>query len=82
VVSKFEKFLNEHCSSSHELSTESIPTIKQCGERLYMSGAYLSDLLKVETEKSALNHIQTHLIEKGKNALLGSDATIGEIFYL
>ncbi|MFT6054324.1 MAG: YesN/AraC family two-component response regulator [Roseivirga sp.] len=47
-----------------------------------MSGAYLSDLLKVETEKSALNHIQTHLIEKGKNALLGSDATIGEIFYL
>jgi AraC-like DNA-binding protein len=47
-----------------------------------MSGAYLSDLLKVETEKNALNHIQTHLIEKGKNALLGSDATIGEISYL
>jgi len=80
VVSKFEEFLNNYFSSN-ELSTEGIPTIKQCGESLNMSGAYLSDLLKVETGKSALDHIHNHLIEKAKNALLGSEARISEVAF-
>lgn len=80
VVSKFEEFMNNYFSSN-ELSTEGIPTLTQCGESLNMSGAYLSDLLKVETGKSALDHIHTHLIEKAKNALLGSEATISEVAF-
>jgi AraC-like DNA-binding protein len=80
VVSKFEEFLNNYFSST-EFSTEGIPSIKQCGESLNMSGAYLSDLLKIETGKSALDHIHIHLIEKAKNALLGSEASISEVAF-
>jgi AraC-like DNA-binding protein len=80
IVSRFEVFLNNYFSSN-ELSNEGIPSITQCGESLNMSGAYLSDLLKVETGKSALDHIHTHLIEKAKNSLLSSKATISEVAF-
>ncbi len=80
VASKFEEFLNNYFASN-ELSAEGIPTIKQCGESLNIWGVCLSDLLKVETGKSALNHIHMHLMEKVKKALLGSYATISQVAF-
>lgn len=79
-VIRFEQFLKEYFSSS-DLPNKGIPTIKQCGEALNMSGSYLSDLLKLETGSSAKDHIHSFLIEKAKNTLLNSTLSVSEIAF-
>ncbi|MFT5820716.1 MAG: AraC-like DNA-binding protein [Crocinitomix sp.] len=80
IVSRFEQFLNTYFDSN-ELQNEGIPTLKKCGEALNMSGSYLSDLLCIETGKSALDHIHAYLIENAKSALLNSGGTISEVAF-
>ncbi len=77
---KFEQFL-ENYFSSEDLSTKGLPSIKQCGEALNMSGHYLSDLLKNETGKSAKELIYFKAIEKAKNTLLNTNSSISEVAY-
>lgn len=79
-VSEFEQFLENYFASS-ELSEKGIPSIKQCGEAMNMSGSYLSDLLKIETGRSAKDHIHSYLIEKAKSTLLNSTYSISEIAF-
>ncbi|MFK8046667.1 MAG: helix-turn-helix domain-containing protein [Crocinitomicaceae bacterium] len=79
-VIEFEQYLHSYFSSS-ELIEKGLPSIKQCGEALNMSGSYLSDLLKLETGSSAKDHIHSHLIEKAKNTLLNSSKSISEIAF-
>ena len=79
-VSKFEQYLQSYFSSS-DLSEMGIPSVKQCGEAMNMSGSYLSDLLKIETGSSAKDHIHSYLIEKAKTTLLNSNSTISEIAF-
>jgi AraC-like DNA-binding protein len=49
--------------------------------QLNTSARYLSDLLKQETGKTALDHIHIYLIDEAKNLLLSSDNTIAETAY-
>ncbi|MFT7120860.1 MAG: AraC-like DNA-binding protein [Neolewinella sp.] len=77
---QFEKYL-ERYFSSNELAEKGIPSITQCGEALNMSGPYLSDLLKLETGRSAKDHIHAYLIEKAKTSLLKSKEPISEIAF-
>lgn len=79
-VSKFEQYLQNYFSSS-EISEIGIPSIKQCGEAMNMSGSYLSDLLNIETGSSAKDHIHSYLIEKAKTTLLNSTSSISEIAF-
>jgi len=79
-VSKFEQYLQNYFSSS-KLSELGLPSIKQCGEAMNMSGSYLSDLLKIETGSSAKQHIHSFIIEKAKTTLLNSNSSISEIAF-
>ena len=79
-VIKFERFIESYFSSN-ELITKGIPSIKQCGEALNMSGHYLSDLLKSETGKSAKELIHLKLTDKAKNILLTTNSSISEVAY-
>lgn len=79
-VIKFERFIESYFSSN-ELITKGIPSIKQCGEALNMSGHYLSDLLKNETGKSAKELIHLKLTDKAKNILLTTNSSISEVAY-
>lgn len=76
IVSKFHQFLNNYCESG-----KGIPTVTICGRELNMSANYLSDLLKIETGKSAKDHIHDYVIGKAKNLLLNSNNNINEIAY-
>jgi len=76
----FEKYL-ENYFTSEKLSKNGIPTVAQFGEALNMSGRYLSDLLKVETGRSAKDHIHDFIIEKAKTLLLGSNTSVSEVAY-
>ena len=79
-IVRFEKFLEVYFASD-ELENKGIPTVTQCGKALNMSGSYLSDLLKLETGRSAKDHIHGYLLEKAKSLLLNSTFSISEIAY-
>jgi len=79
-IVRFEQFLEAYFASE-ELQNSGIPTLTQCGKALNMSGSYLSDLLKLETGRSAKDHIHGYIIEKAKTLLLNSDAAVSEVAY-
>jgi AraC-like DNA-binding protein len=80
LIDRFNKFLEDYFSSD-ELNNNGHPTVSQCGESLNMSGGYLSDLLRLETGRSAKDHIHDFIIEKAKTLLLSSDTTISEVAF-
>lgn len=79
-ITKFENYLNEYFNSE-KLTSIGIPSVKQIGEELNMSGHYLSDLLKIETGKTAKEHVNLKLIDKAKNQLLNSNTSIKSMAY-
>ncbi len=80
IMIRFEEFLKTYFSSD-DLVTHGMPTLKQCGEALNISGSYLSDLLRIETGRSAKDHIHNYLIEKAKTQLLSSNDAINEVAF-
>ncbi|MDG1332445.1 MAG: helix-turn-helix transcriptional regulator [Crocinitomicaceae bacterium] len=79
-IGQFEQFLKDYFASE-ELRENGIPSLKRCGDALNLSGSYLSDLLKVETGKSAKDHIHTFLINKAKMILLNSNDSVSSVAY-
>ena len=63
------------------LPSDHIPTVEELAEKLNMTPRYLSDGLKVETGKTALENIHGHQIERAKNLLLGTDDSVATIAY-
>ena len=80
IITHFENYLNEYFTSE-KLTTIGIPSAKQLGEHLNISGHYLSDLLKTETGKTAKEHIHLKLMDKAKNRLLNSNTSIKSLAY-
>ena len=80
LVSKFNQFLRSYFESD-KLIDLGIPTIEQCGDALNMSGPYLSDLLRMETGKSAKDHVYAALIDRSKTLLLNSQDSVSQIAY-
>lgn len=80
VLTRFEKLLTNYYNQSKQLEF-GIPTVKYCGTELQMSPNYLSDLLKKETGRNALEHIHYFLIEKAKAKLLNTNDNISQIGY-
>lgn len=80
TISKFERFLI-HYYESDQAYQKGVPSVDYCAQQLNLSPNYLSDLLKKETGKTALEHIHFFLIERAKNNLLNSSDTISRIAY-
>lgn len=80
-ISRFESLLKEYYQSSDNPIENGIPKVKYLGRELGLSPYYLSDLLKRETGKNALEHIHLFLIDKAKNLLLEKEYTITQVSY-
>lgn len=80
MVTKFNEELEKYVASGF-LSEKGLPSVSFISERLNISSGYLSDLLKIESGKTALEHIHIYLISEAKNRLAGKDETISEIAY-
>ena len=80
LYTRFETYLQQYFSSD-KLTENGIPNISDCGKALNITGSYLSDLLRIETGKSAKEHIYQHLVSRAKTVLLISNKTISEIAY-
>ncbi len=80
ILAKFESVINTYFNTNR-IQTKGSPTVKYCAELLNLSPNYLSDLLKKETGKNAIEHIHYQLVEEAKNRLLISTNSVSEIAF-
>ena len=80
MVSKFQESFAAWMATS-SLQDQGLPTVSLMAEKLHVSPRYLSDLLKEETGKTAIELIHINLISEAKNLLKGADQSVGEIAY-
>ncbi len=80
TVTKFNEALRSYFEAGY-LNTKGLPTVQNLAEQLYMSPRYLSDLLKQETGKTAMDLIHIALITEAKNQIKISGQSIAEIAY-
>ncbi|UOQ68955.1 helix-turn-helix domain-containing protein [Hymenobacter volaticus] len=80
TVAKFTALLTAYTERGL-LQAQGLPTVKYLAEQLHTSPRYLTDLLKQETGKTALDHIHWFLLGEAKNLLLSTDHTIAQTAY-
>jgi len=80
VIEKFERLLNEYLLSEKP-QTDGIPSVAYFAEQLHLSANYFGDLIKKETGKSALEHIQARLIDVAKEKIFDQSKSVSEIAY-
>lgn len=80
ILSRFENLLDTYYESDIP-QKQGLPSVRYCAEKLNLSANYLGDLIKNETGKSALEHIQLHLIEIAKNKMFEKNKSVSQIAY-
>lgn len=80
IISKFNELLKVYFESGN-LEKEGLPSVKNMAGQLNISARYLSDLLKQETGKAALDHIHLFLIHEAKNILMSTNNTVAQTAY-
>lgn len=78
ILIRFENLLNEYFASGK--SEESgLPSVSWCAEQLHLSPNYFGDLIKKETGKTALDYIQSKLIDEAKVKIFDHSKSMNEI---
>ncbi|MGD0037553.1 MAG: helix-turn-helix transcriptional regulator [Bacteroidota bacterium] len=80
TVTKFNKCLNVYFEKGNA-GEKGLPTVNYMASQLNLSPKYLSDLLKQETGKTALELIHLYVISEAKNLLVAGEQNIAEIAY-
>lgn len=80
VVSRFNDAIQQYFEDG-KMDLLGSPKIEDIADQLKMSSRYLSDMLKAETGKSAIEHIHLYLLDEAKNLLLQPDKTVAEVAY-
>ncbi len=80
VLVRFEKVLDDYFSSDKPVES-GLPSVSFIAESLFLSPNYLGDLLKKETGKSALEHIQFKMIDVAKEKIYDTTKSISDIAY-
>lgn len=80
TVTRFNEQIDKYVASGL-LAEKGLPSVNYMADRLNISPRYLSDLLKQESGKTALEHIHIYLISEAKNLLKSEDRSVSEIAY-
>lgn len=80
TVSRFNEVLSNYFDNG-QLKLKGLPSVKAMADLLHTSPRYLSDLLRQETGKTAMDLIHIFLIGEAKNMLQASENTIAETAY-
>jgi AraC-like DNA-binding protein len=80
ILSRFEELLNDYFKSGNA-QTLGLPSVAYCAEKLCLSPNYFGDLIKKETGNTALDFIQSRLIEEAKVKIFEANTSLGEIAY-
>lgn len=80
ILTRFENLLNDYYNSDAP-STNGIPSVQYCADKLCLSANYFSDLMKKETGISASKHIGQKTLDVAKERIHTSEKSISEISY-
>jgi AraC family transcriptional activator of pobA len=80
TVSRFNEALAVYFKNG-ALQLQRLPTVNAMAAQLNFSARYLSDILKQETGKTAMELIHIYLVNEAKNLLKGEDQNVSEIAY-
>lgn len=80
TVTKFNESLSDYFEKGNA-AEKRLPTVNHMASQLNLSPKYLSDLLKQETGKTALELIHLYVISEAKNMLVDGERNISEIAY-
>lgn len=80
TVTKFNEYLDEYFKAG-DLEEKGLPSVQHMAKQLNLSPKYLSDLLKQETGKTALDLIHLHIVAEAKNMLIEGNRSVTEIAY-
>lgn len=78
LLTSFETVLANYFTEDSDLA---VPTVERLATELYVSPAYLSDMLRNLTGQNTQQHIHEKLIEKAKEILTTTNYTVSEIAY-
>lgn len=81
TATRFNDALREYFSNG-SIGEKGLPTVNYMAEQLHVSPRYLSDLLKQESGKTALELIHIYTISEAKNLLKQEDRSVSEIAYV
>jgi AraC-like DNA-binding protein len=80
ILENFEQLLNTYFESEKPQMI-GLPSVTYCAEKLNLSPNYFGDLVKKETGKTALEHIQEKLINIAKERIFDPKKTVSQIAY-
>lgn len=80
ILSRFENLLSEYFKTDRP-ETLGLPTAGWCAAQLHLSANYFGDLIKKETGNTALDYIQSRLIDEAKVRIFDTGKSINEIAY-
>lgn len=80
ILMRFENLLNDYFQSD-KAQTFGLPGVAYCAEQLHLSPNYFGDLIKKETGQTALDYIQSRLINEAKGKMADSSISINDISF-
>ena len=80
LYSRFRETLDKYFEANL-LSEKGIPTVDWLARQLNVSHRYMSDMIKTETGRTAIDQINSYLIDQAKNLLLNPKLSISETAY-
>lgn len=78
ILTRFENLLNDYFTSDKPFNI-GLPTVTYCAEELHLSPNYFGDVIKKETGSTALDYIQSKLIDEAKGRIFDHSRSINDI---
>ncbi|MDR2273561.1 MAG: AraC family transcriptional regulator [Sphingobacterium sp.] len=78
ILVRFEKLLNDYFKSDKAFVL-GLPSVSYCADKLHLSSNYFGDLIKKETGSTALDYIQSKLIDEAKERIFDHSKSINTI---
>jgi AraC-like DNA-binding protein len=78
ILTRFENLLDDYFTSG-KAKTAGLPSVAYSADQLHLSANYFGDVIKKETGSTALDYIQTRLINEAKEKIFDAGKSINDI---